>query len=276
VFAVYTITIVDHCSLKNMEEANWMNTGKHMQVVFLFLIAFTLLGFPAVNGYFGNRLLAANGSVAVENDEPSGGQVIVHDPYEKLNRVMFTVNDKAYFWIFKPVGTIYAAYFPPGFRAAVRNGFHNMLFPSRFVNCTLQGKMDKAGAETVRFLINSTIGVGGLFDVAEHEFSIHSYEEDFGLTLAHFGAGTGPFMMVPVIGPSNPRDLFGYVVDSFMDPMYYIPAAVWVSPTVKAGKIVNNGSLKIGEYEDFKKSALDPYIAMRDAYVQHRQKEMKK
>jgi phospholipid-binding lipoprotein MlaA len=278
VFAVYTITIEAHFRLlKIMEEATWMNTGKYLQVVFLFFLVFTLYGFPAVNdSFFGNRVLAADSFVAIENEEPAGGPVVVHDPYQGFNRAMFSFNDKMYFWVLKPVDTVYAAYFPPGFRAAVRNGFHNMLFPSRFVNCALQGKMDKAGSETVRFLINSTIGLGGLFDVAEKEFSIHNYEEDFGLTLAHFGAGSGPFLMVPLVGPSNPRDLFGYAVDSGMDPMYYIPAAIWVSPTVKAGKVVNNTSLSMSEYEDWKKAALDPYISMRDAYVQHREKEIKK
>lgn len=254
-----------------------MNIGKYLQVVLISFLAITFFGFPAANNsLLGNRLLAADTTDAWLTAGPSNGQVVVHDPHEQFNRAMFSLNDRAYFLVVKPVDTIYAAYFPPGFRAAVRNGFHNMLFPSRFVNCALQGKMDKAGTEAARFLINSTIGVGGLFDVADRDFSLHNYETDFGLTLAHYGAGFGPFLMVPLIGPSNPRDLFGYVVDSFMDPMFYIPAQIWVSPTVKAGKVVNNTSLRLGEYEDFKKSALDPYISMRDAYVQHREKEISK
>jgi phospholipid-binding lipoprotein MlaA len=254
-----------------------MNTGKYLQVVLISFLAFAFFAFPAADRYLlGNQLLAANGSTVFENDEPAGSGVVVHDPYEKFNRAMFTFNDKLYFWFLKPVGTVYAAYFPPGLRAAVRNGFNNILFPPRFVNCALQGKLDKAGSETVRFLVNSTLGIAGLFDVAEHEFSIHAYDQDFGLTLAHFGAGTGPFLMVPVIGPSNPRDFFGYVVDSFMDPIYYIPSPIWASPAIKTGKTINNASLKIGEYEDFKKSALDPYISMRDAYVQYREKELTK
>ena len=261
-----------------------MNTGKYVQVVLISTLAFILFGLPAVNDYlFGNQPLAATASTAWESEGPANGQVVVNDPYERFNRAMFSLNDKMYFYFLKPLGTLYAAYFPPGFRGAVRNGFNNIMFPSRFVNCALQGKFDKAGSETARFAINSIIGVGGLFDVADHEFSIHAYDTDFGLTMAHYGAGSGPFLMVPVIGPTNPRDLFGYAVDTFMEPIYYIPgpfwnspSPYWVTPTIKFGKIVNNTSLRIGEYEDFKKSALDPYISMRDAYVQHREKEIKK
>jgi phospholipid-binding lipoprotein MlaA len=189
---------------------------------------------------------------------------------------MFTINDRVYFWMVKPATIVYAAYFPPGLRIAVRNGFRNLIFPERFINSLLQKKPGQAGTETARFLINSTLGLGGLVDVAGVNFGIQGRDADFGQTLALWGVRSGPFLMFPVVGPSNPRDLVGYGVDSVTDPIFWIPMDAWVGPVIKFGKITNNTSLRAGEYEDFKKSALDPYIAMRDAWIQYREHEIHK
>lgn len=253
-----------------------MKTIRYSKIGLLLILAcLVAASLPAqISPIFENRAFAA--SLQPADSEETESPVVVHDPYEKFNRKMFALNDKIYFWVFKPVTTLYSAYFPPGVRTAVRNGFKNLLFPVRFVNCALQGKMDKAGTETARFVINSTMGVGGLFDVADRNFSIRTDAEDFGQTLATWGAGSGPYLMVPILGPSNVRDLSGTIVDSFMDPIYYIPAPWWAPWTVDAGGVMNTVSLTGSEYEELKKSALDPYVAMRDGYGQYRKKEISK
>jgi phospholipid-binding lipoprotein MlaA len=203
-----------------------------------------------------------------------GQPITVYDPYENFNRAMFNFNDKLYFYAVKPAAVVYKAYFMPEFRTAIRNGFDNMLFPVRFINCLLQGKGDKAGTETLRFLINSTMGMGGLYDFAETGFGIHAQEEDFGQTLAGWGVGSGAYLVLPILGPTSSRDFGGYLVDSAMDPLYWIPAELWVPAAVMTGKVVNNTSLRIGQYEDFKRAALDPYISMRSAYYQYRARQI--
>ncbi len=219
--------------------------------------------------------IASAAEVAIQPEEAPAEQK-VNDPYEKLNREIFKLNDRTYFHVIKPTATLYATLFPPGFRTSVKNGFHNMVFPARFVNSVLQGKPNRAGTETERFVINSTLGLAGLFDVAGTNFGIPGQDADFGQTLAIYGVNTGPYLVIPLLGPSDARDIVGYGVDSVMDPIFWIPMAWWVSPTIKAGKIENNVSLRLGEYEDFKKASLDPYISMRDASLQHRANEIKK
>jgi phospholipid-binding lipoprotein MlaA len=197
----------------------------------------------------------------------------VNDPLERMNRFVFKINDKLYFWAIKPVATVYSAFVPLGVRTAIDNAAKNFEFPARFANSILQQRGDKAGIEMERVVINSTLGVGGMFDVAQSKFGISNPdEEDFGQTLAVYGVGSGPFLMLPVLGPSDVRDTFGYAMDhTVFDPLFWISYPTWVSYTVKAEKIVNKASLKAGMYEDFKNSAIDPYVSMRDAYMQRRE-----
>jgi len=240
--------------------------------VLIFFLAIAL--FPPANILLDNRAVAAVAD-SFETDDTTPVATI-YDPHEKFNRSMFALNDKIYFFFIKPVSIVYAAYLPPDVRAAVRNGFHNILFPARFINCILQGKGEKAGNEAARFLINSTMGLGGLFDWADRGFGLKRDDEDFGQTLALWGAGPGAYLVVPLLGPTNVRDLGGYVVDSAMDPIYWLPGPIWMSSAVLSGKMLNNASLRIGEYEDFKKSAIDPYVSLRSAYYQYRTKQIAK
>ena len=200
--------------------------------------------------------------------------VTVYDPLEKTNRVMFEVNDRLYFWFLKPTATVYAAYFPPETRTCFRNLFYNLQFPIRVVNNVFQGKLKGAGIELARFGINSTMGVGGLFDVAATNFSINPRDEDFGLTLGHYGVPNGMYVVLPFFGPSTVRDTTGRVADGFLDPVYYIPW-FWVASGTKAGVLFNQVSLRLGKYEDLKKSAVDPYASMRNAYVKYRSEQLK-
>jgi phospholipid-binding lipoprotein MlaA len=197
------------------------------------------------------------------------------DPLEPINRAFFHFNDKFYFWVLKPVASGYKAIIPEDGRVGVRNFFSNLATPIRLVNCLLQAKFKGAGNEAVRFLLNSTLGLAGLLDPAKKEFNIEKQDEDFGQTLGFWGIGPTFYIDWPLLGPSNLRDTVGFVGDLFFDPRTYIftrPIFYAVRPV----ELVNDTSLRIGEYEDLKKAAIDPYVALKDATHQYRQNKIRK
>jgi phospholipid-binding lipoprotein MlaA len=198
----------------------------------------------------------------------------IADPIEPLNRALFVINDKAYFWVMKPVARGYRAVVPEGVRLSVRNFFSNIGMPIRFVNNLLQGKIRNSGVELLRFGINSTAGIGGLFDPARNDFHLDPRDEDLGQTFGKYGLGHGLYLVLPILGPSSLRDAAGRAGDSFLDPVNHI-GDTEVQIGAKAFKAENEVSLRIGEYEDLTKSALDPYVAVRDAYSQYRAKKVK-
>jgi phospholipid-binding lipoprotein MlaA len=189
---------------------------------------------------------------------------------EKFNRAMFTFNDKLYFWFMKPIARVYQAFIPQGVRICIRNVYHNAMMPVRLLNCTFQGKLRAAGTELSRFVINTTLGAGGMFDFAQTQYRLDRHDEDFGQTLGYHGMRPHAYITWPFFGPSSVRDTLGTVVDAFLDPLTYVYPEFWVGAAVDGGRVVNNTSLTLGDYEDFKKSALDPYVSMRDAYLQNR------
>lgn len=194
----------------------------------------------------------------------------IADPLEPFNRAMYHFNDKLYFWVLKPVAIGYKAVAPEKVRVGVKNFFYNLRFPIRFINCLLQGKMEGAGNEVRRFVTNTAVGLGGFIDIATNKLEIKKYEEDLGQTLGSYGMGPAFFINWPILGPSNLRDTLGTVGDFFADPISHVDLAAKYRISVRAYSVVNNTSLVIGEYEDFKSAAFDPYVAIRDAYYQHR------
>lgn len=199
------------------------------------------------------------------------------DPLEPMNRVFFQFNDKLYFWFIKPVSQIYGTFIPPGLRTCIRNGFENLRYPTRFVNNVLQGKFKAAGIETGRFIINSTLGFAGFFEMASREFNLPPpADEDTGQTLAFYGLKPGFYIIWPVLGPSTFRDSFGLAGDAALNPIFWIPSEVWIGIPIRGGQVVNNTSLAIGEYEDWKKAAIDPYASMRQGYLQYRENKILK
>ena len=198
----------------------------------------------------------------------------IADPFEPVNRAFFTVNDKLYFWVLKPVAQGYSFLFPEPVRRSVNHFFDNITTPIRFVNSLLQFKFKRAGTELLRFGINSTVGVLGIFDVAGDNEGIEVNEdEDFGQTLGVWGLGPGFYMNLPILGPSSLRDAFGSAGDYFLDPVNYVNPLI-DRYSIKAGSGVNRASFKIGDYEDIKKDALDPYAAIRDIYHQYRRSKV--
>jgi len=208
-----------------------------------------------------------------ENGEITEGKEIA-DPFESLNRVMFTVNDRLYFWVAKPAANAYSFFVPEWGRVRVRNVFKNAAFPIRFVNSLLQFKFHAAAKETGRFIVNTTAGLGGMFDILKDNPNAQPSEEDLGQTLGSYGIGNGFYLVWPVLGPSSLRDSIGLAGDYFLDPVSYItPMRNGIA--IRSVDRVNDTSLRIGEYEDLKESAIDPYVSFRDAYLQYRNKKVK-
>ena len=199
----------------------------------------------------------------------------IPDPLEPVNRIFFHFNDKLYFWLLKPVAKGYGAVVPELARVSVRNFFNNLGFPIRFVNCLLQARFESAGNEFSRFMVNSLIGLGGLFDPATKDFGIKGQEEDLGQTLGKYGFGPVLYINWPFLGPSSIRDTFGKAGDSFLDPLGYICSGSECNIAVKGYETINDTSFRIGDYEDLKDAALDPYLAVRDAYFQYRRNKIK-
>lgn len=194
--------------------------------------------------------------------------VYILDPFEPLNRVAFWFNDKFYFLLLKPAARAYRVVPEPA-RISVANFFTNLTAPIRFVNSLLQLKLKDAGNELARFVINTTVGIGGLFDPARNWADIRMKDEDFGQTLGRYGIGTGTYMVLPFFGPTNTRDGIGDIVDYFLDPTAYIDD-IYLYLSMKSLAGVNATSLDQDTYESIKKQSLDPYIFIRNAFTQRR------
>ena len=206
--------------------------------------------------------------------EQSGDVESIADPLEGWNRMMLTFNDFLYFKILKPVSQGYAWVVPEPARVSVDNFFTNLSAPVYIVNALLQGKVKDSVKEVGRFLANTTLGVGGLFDFAESQFHWKPVREDFGQTLGKWGVGNGFYLVWPIWGPSSLRDTVGKVADTAMTPLTYVPSDGSTRAGLHVFKTINKTSLTIGDYETLRKGALDPYIALRDAYRQMRDKQI--
>ncbi|GAB4281983.1 MAG: hypothetical protein Kow0092_37110 [Deferrisomatales bacterium] len=217
---------------------------------------------------------AALAELEEELEEEEEG-VSVSDPLEPLNRGFFWVNDKLYFYLFKPFVRVYRVLVPEPARVSVANFLYNLEMPLRFVNKTLQLKVDEAGYELVRFFVNTTAGIGGLFDPADGWDALKKKEEDLGQTFGRYGAGEGLYLVIPVLGPSNLRDGLGTVGDWFLNPLRYL-----LSDTVRLGTAVADRatylSLDEDTYEQIVEQSLDPYLFIRSAYTQKRRADIEK
>jgi phospholipid-binding lipoprotein MlaA len=202
---------------------------------------------------------------------------ILNDPAEPTNRAIFKFNKALDTAIFKPVATVYKDYTPSIFQRGVHNVLNNLRTPIIFANDLLQGKLQRAWNTLARFFINSTIGFAGLGDpAADYGFKFHN--EDFGQTLAAWGLPEGPYIVLPVFGPSNPRDAIGLAVDALIDPMN-----IWLSNTnreelifARAGvRGIDERARNFDALEDLEKSSLDFYASLRSLYRQHRGDEIR-
>jgi phospholipid-binding lipoprotein MlaA len=205
---------------------------------------------------------------------PGQDRLAERDPLEKLNRGVWGVNMAADKVVIRPVTQVYRAVAPRPVRQGVSNFFANLTEPFSFINNLLQGKPDRAGDNLGRFLINSTIGIGGLLDPATR-MGVKPAPEDFGQTLARWGVNGGPYLVLPLLGPSTLRDGVGSGVAAYADPVRVAvnqaDVNVWYKRGYLAAQIVSARSDLIETGGDtFLQTSLDPYAAARSAYLQRR------
>lgn len=194
------------------------------------------------------------------------------DPLEPFNRAMYQFNDGLDRAIIKPVAQGYKAVVPTPVDKGITNFFSNLSDVRSAANNLLQLKVTRAASDVGRVVINTTVGLLGFIDVATN-MNIPRYNEDFGQTLAVWGAGSGPYLVLPLFGPSSGRDAVGLVVDSYSDPVTYVdPASVrWGLRTVR---LVDRRADLLGASRVLEEAALDPYHFVREAYLQRRENDV--
>lgn len=200
----------------------------------------------------------------------------VYDPLEPINRGIFWFNDKFDVYLLEPVARGYDKVMPDTVQDSVGNFFENIRYPSYLVSDIIQLKFNQVGQHTARFLINTTLGLAGLFDVAT-EMGVKEHDEDFGVALAYHGVPAGPYLVIPFIGPSNLRDGIGLIADGFLSPVYYVgetdvdSSTEWVIVAgTKALQVVDTRANLFDAIETAKESSLDYYLFMQSAYYQYR------
>jgi phospholipid-binding lipoprotein MlaA len=209
----------------------------------------------------------------------------VNDPFERFNRTMFRFNDTLTRIALRPFGYRYAKIVPRPVRTGVSNFFDNLQYPVRFVNSVLQGKIKRSAQETGKFVVNTTAGLGGLIRVSDHISSLAEVPpEDFGLTLGVWGISPGPFIVIPVLGPSDCRDAVGFAGDFAMSPLnwasplgiIWYPYSQTIGTALSGTRYANGVPKAVEDYDELTSAAVDPYIAVRNAYLSYRANQLKK
>lgn len=199
-----------------------------------------------------------------------------NDPIEPTNRFFFSVNNKIDTYAFKPVARGYVDITTQPIRNHVGNFITNIGEPARLVNFMLEGKPTLAGTALVRFLVDSTVGIGGIFDPAA-SLGYKETDTDFGLTLAVWGLPAGPYLYLPVLGPSGARDVLNYPVEYFATPMEAAPASGALTDfgySETGLHLVNTRAEYLGTVDQINATALDPYATFRSLYRQSRDAEL--
>lgn len=222
-------------------------------------------------------------------DEVDHSYVIEYDPLEPINSAVFEFNYRLDKYVVKPVAKFYNFFIPPDVQQSFSNVFQNIRFFPRLLNNLFQAKFQGAGIEFSRFLINSTLGVGGLFDPATIMFKLETPQEDLGQTFGAYGVPPGPFLMIPFLGPFTLRDGIGFIGDSFLDPFNWLvlpfieiadaPRLLQHDSTITlarlgmtGGETVNLRALTLEKFQGVEEGTLDLYSAVRNAYLQQRRK----
>ncbi|MDE0032842.1 MAG: VacJ family lipoprotein [Deltaproteobacteria bacterium] len=194
-----------------------------------------------------------------------------YDPLERINDDIFAFNSAFDHFVLEPVAKTYAAVVPLPAQTGIRNAANNLGVAKKAVNNLLQARPVAASREVARFIINSTVGIVGIFDMAR-KLGLEPSDQDMGITLGLYGISHGAYLVLPLLPPTTVRDGLGRVADSFMNPLsyftpYYVPLSITVADTV------NNRALNMKTYDALKLS-IDPYGAVRNAYLQVRQRKL--
>jgi len=197
----------------------------------------------------------------------------VSDPLEPMNRGIFWVNDRFDIYLLTPVAKGWDFVAPDRVQTSIANFFRNLRFPVHFLNDVLQGKPVAAGHDLARFVVNSTAGIAGFFDPATR-LGLDRSDEDFGQTLGRYGVPAGPYVVLPLLGPSSVRDTAGGIADGAATVWpFYVDTLITIG--VRAGETLNARSRVIDEIEEERASAFDWYVFVRDAYLQRRRAQVR-
>ncbi len=189
------------------------------------------------------------------------------DPWQRMNRGIYKFNDAIDTAVVTPVARTYVRVVPELVRTGVTNFFNNVTYPDVIVNALLQGKLEPFARDTGRFVVNTTVGVAGLFDPATH-MGLTYEDRDFGQTFGKWGAPSGPFLVLPFLGPSDVRDGLARAVDAYAEPWAYINNPYWDYGTLLLYEVKQRADLL--PLTDMAKKTFDPYAFERNAYLQHR------
>jgi len=201
---------------------------------------------------------------------------ILSDPLEGYNRWMFGVNETFYDYALEPVARGYRNTVHEHLRIGIKNIFNNALAPVKFVSSLLQLEFKKSGRVLARTLINTTVGLGGIADVAGEEYGIEDVNEDFDQALGYYGIPTGPYVVLPFFGPSTARNIVGRTVDALLSPGAMSGAGFGTNVIISGEENVNAASFIVDDKKQLEESALDEYESIRDFYHQYRHGLQKK
>jgi phospholipid-binding lipoprotein MlaA len=235
------------------------------------------MAFPANAGTFTASFPPIRVPLERSQPRPVGSKLAVapnDDPIEGFNRFIFGINDVLDSWLLVPVAKAYRFIMPNKLREMGRNFFENLSEPVVAINDLLQGDLENTGVSVGRFLINSTAGLFGVFEVAD-ELDLKAHPADFGQTLHSYGVASGPYIVLPFFGPSTVRDAVGSGVDSFLNPLSYLldfEARIYL----KGSELVVKREEYLDQVEELKKGSIDYYAAFRAAWAQRRMRELQK
>lgn len=196
------------------------------------------------------------------------------DPFEGFNRGVYAFNDVVDQFILRPVTSVYRAATPEMVRSGVHNFLTNLTAPVVLVNNVLQGDPTQAFSTFWRFVINTTVGIGGVYDVAGGYTELKYRQEDFGQTLGIWGSGPGPYIVLPLLGPSSGRDAAGKLVDVVTDPLTWYLSDGWTAARYGAEAIDGRNDV-FEALDEINRTSLDPYATIRSAYMQKREAQIK-
>ena len=200
-----------------------------------------------------------------------------NDPFEPLNREIFAFNHKLDDRVAMPAATFYKSAAPPVFREHLHYFLTNLHLPVTFANDVLQGHFERGGEAIGRFAVNTTLGLAGVFDVAT-DWEMPYHEEDFGQTMGWYGVGEGPYLMLPLAGPADPRDIAGGFVDGYLNPLGYIKWRhknyYWSWP-IRVLSLVDSRSQSIDSLREIQRSSIDLYATTRSLFRQSRNAEIR-
>ncbi|MGE0008898.1 MAG: VacJ family lipoprotein [Parvibaculaceae bacterium] len=233
-------------------------------------------GVDVVDGVQVPKDLGETGDVPGDPEDVPGDLVEAQDdPLEGFNRAMFGFNEVVDHLVFEPAARVYRAVIPRPVRTGVANVLTNLASPITLTNDILQGNPEAAANTIKRFMVNSTLGLGGLFDHATG-LGEPLHREDFGQTLGAWGVGGSPYIVLPLLGPSNPRDMIGKVADTAVNPMTWIlyDEDLWARSIPVGVEVVSGREAILDDYDNLRKNSPDLYASVRDLYAQKRQAEI--